>query len=136
MAYARKNIQLTTKAELDRATLQSVLRKDKGINIVQTKAFVRLRAAVQSRTTNINSLSSENGIWRKSLNDADSMRDWAKARKVLLAAQKSSLTKQLADFQEHVVTILGALPEYRSWLSSDIESGFQECSRRHMVFAH
>lgn len=58
------------------------------------------------------------------------MLDGAKAQEALLAAQSSKLAQQLADVQEDAATIRRSLPQYRSKLYSDTDSGFQKFCRR------
>lgn len=58
------------------------------------------------------------------------MRDGAKARKALLAAQNSKLAQQLADVKKQVATNFMSLPAYRSKVFSDIKFGFKEFCRR------
>lgn len=66
---------------------------------------------------------------RKRRNDAELMRDRARAPESLLAAQDSKLAQKLADIQKHIFTIHKSLPNISFKLSSDIQSEFQEFRR-------
>lgn len=59
-------------------------------------------------------------------NDAQFMRNEARAKEDLMAAQTTKLTQQIADVRKHVKTICTYSPQCLFKLSSEIESSFQE----------
>lgn len=92
----------------------------------QNKAYCSTQGTKQSLNTIVDSLFSEIEIPRKDRNNADFMRDRAKAQKALLAVQNSNLAQQLAEVLKNGTTIRMSLPEYRSRLSFDIQLRFRE----------
>lgn len=118
-----KIVQFTFKAGSEYGTLQQEFQKEKNNKNLQTESFARLQATVQSLTTSIESLSSENEILRKSRINVPFMRNVANSQEALLAAQNRRLTHQSVAVRIHVGTTRRSLPQYRSKPSSDIDSG-------------
>lgn len=81
-------------------------------------------ASVQYLTTNVESLTTKEEILEERCNDAEFIRDGARAKEALLAAQINKSVKQISDFQEHTITILQSVCPLFSKTFSNVQSVF------------
>lgn len=88
--------------------------KAKAVVRLYEKSVSRPVETVQSVTTNVVPLPSEQKVMKKNQIDAEFIRDEAKAQVLLLVAQNNKLVHQIGEVHIHATTIGKSLPKHCS----------------------